>query len=64
MVNGNQVSSEGVAEIIVGKQRNGPTGEATVSFVKKFARFENYTNWPEFTSTGDGSSEMGGLPAF
>jgi replicative DNA helicase len=25
----------------VGKQRNGPTGAATLSFVKDYARFEN-----------------------
>ena len=36
-------SKQGLAEIIVGKQRNGPTGAATLSFVKDYARFENYT---------------------
>ncbi|MDE3056524.1 MAG: replicative DNA helicase [Bacteroidota bacterium] len=34
---------EGIAEIIVGKQRNGPTGNAQLTFVKKYARFENPT---------------------
>lgn len=31
----------GKAEIIVGKQRNGPIGTANMSFVKDYARFEN-----------------------
>ncbi len=32
---------EGKAEIIVAKQRNGPTGNIKLAFVKDFARFEN-----------------------
>jgi replicative DNA helicase len=32
---------EGVAEIIVGKQRNGPTGMIKLAFVKQHTRFEN-----------------------
>ncbi|MBD3409849.1 MAG: replicative DNA helicase [Ignavibacteriales bacterium] len=34
-------SLEGVAEIIVAKHRNGPTGDVKLKFVKKYARFEN-----------------------
>lgn len=34
-------ATEGVAELIVGKQRNGPTGDVRVAFIKEFARFEN-----------------------
>ncbi len=37
--NGN--SLEGVSEIIVGKQRNGPTGNVQLAFIKEYARFEN-----------------------
>jgi len=33
--------AEGVAEIIVGKQRNGPTGVARLAFIKEHTRFEN-----------------------
>src|SRR5699024_572677 len=32
-----------LAEIIVGKQRNGPVGNRELYFVKDYARFENLT---------------------
>ncbi len=32
---------EGKAEIIVGKQRNGPVGDINLTFIRKYARFEN-----------------------
>lgn len=34
-------STEGIAEVIVGKQRNGPVGDVRLKFVKQYARFEN-----------------------
>jgi replicative DNA helicase len=33
---------EGIVEVHVAKQRNGPTGEVTLAYVKQFMRFENF----------------------
>jgi replicative DNA helicase len=33
---------EGVIEVIVGKQRNGPTGEVTLAYIKQFMRYEDF----------------------
>ena len=35
---------KGTAEIIIGKQRNGPIGMARLTFLGKYTRFENHTN--------------------
>ena len=32
----------GVAELLISKQRNGPTGIVKLAFLKEFTRFENY----------------------
>ena len=42
------VDDPNVAEIIVSKQRNGPTGTVRLTFFKEFTRFENYTGVEDF----------------
>ncbi len=44
----NTPEHEGVAEIIVAKQRNGPTGSIDLTFIKKYTRFENYSGRQSF----------------
>jgi replicative DNA helicase len=34
--------NKGLAELIISKQRNGPTGSVKMAFLKEFTRFENY----------------------
>lgn len=36
--------NRGIAEIIVGKQRNGPTGVVKLTFLGEYTSFENYSN--------------------
>ena len=38
----------GLAEVIVGKHRNGPTGMVKLSFAREFTRFDNHTPRPDF----------------
>src|SRR5437016_2334808 len=33
---------EGVIEVLIAKQRNGPTGEVTLTYIKEYMRFENF----------------------
>jgi replicative DNA helicase len=34
--------NQGIAELLIAKQRNGPTGTVRMAFLKEFTRFENY----------------------
>jgi replicative DNA helicase len=36
--------SKGVAEIIIGKHRNGPIGRIKLTFLGEFTRFDNYAS--------------------
>ncbi|HIO12309.1 MAG TPA: replicative DNA helicase, partial [Methylococcales bacterium] len=36
---------KGMAEIIIGKQRNGPIGTSRLTFLGQYTRFENYTGY-------------------
>jgi replicative DNA helicase len=51
-------STEGLAEVIIGKQRNGPIGSVQLAFVDQYARFENLTTYytPPEGGGGDGFS--------
>ena len=44
-------ADEGIAEIIVAKQRNGPIGDVKLTFVGEHTRFENYAN-PGYDEAG------------
>jgi replicative DNA helicase len=46
-------STEGMAEIIIAKHRNGPTGEVKLRFVKDYAKFENADNYRQALPGGE-----------
>jgi replicative DNA helicase len=35
-------TEDNILEVHVAKQRNGPTGEVTLSYLKQFMRYENF----------------------
>ena len=48
--NGN--STEGLGELLIGKQRNGPIGDVKVAFVNQYARFENLNSYLASDTSG------------
>jgi replicative DNA helicase len=43
---------EGIVELNIAKQRNGPTGEITLTYIKQFMRFENFAVEGPFSYDG------------
>jgi replicative DNA helicase len=47
-----ETAEKGVAEMIIGKQRNGPLGTVRLTFMGQFTRFENFAG-PSYGSNDD-----------
>jgi replicative DNA helicase len=47
-----ETDKQGVAQVLVAKQRNGPTGEVELTFLREYTRFENREVAPEDESPG------------
>ncbi len=39
--------NEGITDVIIAKQRNGPVGSIKLAFINEYARFENLTHREE-----------------
>lgn len=46
-------TDKGSAEVIIGKQRNGPIGSVRMTFLGQFTRFENYTGSASVYGSGE-----------
>jgi DnaB-like helicase C terminal domain len=53
----------GEAELIVAKQRNGPTGEVKLTFLKQYTRFENRSVRTEPPSKIGGAAKSAIVPS-
>ena len=42
-----EMEDSGVAEVIIGKQRNGPTGTVKLAFIREWTKFENLAHGSE-----------------
>jgi replicative DNA helicase len=51
----------GIAEIIISKQRNGPTGVVKTRFTKEFTRFDNLENDEYYDELGDFDASGAGV---
>jgi replicative DNA helicase len=56
---GTTESTQGLAEVIIAKQRNGPTGEVSLRFHREFARFENLAILPSTPEPSPGELGSG-----
>jgi replicative DNA helicase len=53
--NGEESDSQGVAELILAKHRNGPTDAVKLSFLKRYAKFADLAGGSGSSSGGGGS---------
>src|SRR5213596_146514 len=56
--NPDDTEKQGVAEVHIAKQRNGPVGKIELTFLKEYTRFENREVAPEDVSGGDQGSAL------
>jgi len=56
--NPDDTEKQGVAEVHIAKQRNGPVGKIELTFLKEYTRFENREVAPEGESGGDAGSAL------
>ena len=56
--NPDDTEKQGVAEVHIAKQRNGPIGKIELTFLKEYTRFENREVAPEDVSGGDQGSAL------
>jgi replicative DNA helicase len=57
---GETSDNKGLAEVIIGKHRNGPVGKVELSFIKQYTRFENLATAGSDVIPEDGFDNAGG----